>query len=78
MPSGDFWLATPESTHARGNEFADRAFQFRLAERLGRTREELLHGGPGHRAISNAEYEEWRALATFDAKYAEQKKGAGK
>lgn len=74
MPSVSFWLATPSSTHPRANEFADRAFQFRLAERLGRTREELLYGGPGHRPISNREYEEWRALAVFDAKYAEQQK----
>ena len=78
MPSSDFWRATPDSTHKRANEYADRAFQFRLAERLGRTREELLHGGPGHLPISNYEYEEWRALASFDAKYAEMQAKKGR
>jgi hypothetical protein len=33
-----------------------------LAERLGRTVDEVLHGGPSHRPMSSAELSEWKAL----------------
>jgi hypothetical protein len=35
---------------------------FELAEKLGRTVEELLVGSPGHRPISASEIVEWQAL----------------
>ena len=35
---------------------------FELAEKLGRTVEELLVGSPGHRPISSAEIVEWQAV----------------
>lgn len=39
-----------------------RRMLFELAERLGRTVGELLHGSPGHRSISSNEITEWMAL----------------
>jgi hypothetical protein len=40
----------------------NRRFLFELAEKLGRTVGELLHGSPGHRPISSMELTEWIAV----------------
>jgi len=70
VPSGDFWKG--QTTNAPdAARWADRAFQFRLARMLGRTVDELLHGGPGHRPISNAEYEEWIGFLVFERELGE-------
>ena len=50
----------------------NRRFLFELAERLGRTVGELLHGSGGHRPISSAEITEWSALWELRAYEAEQ------
>jgi hypothetical protein len=39
-----------------------RRFLFELAEKLGRTVEELLYGSYAYRPISSAELSEWEAL----------------
>lgn len=75
MPSADFWLGTAESKDPQADRYADRTFQFRLARMLNRTREELLLGGPGHRPISNHEYEEWAAFLAFESKHAAERNG---
>jgi hypothetical protein len=50
LPGSDF-LKNPE-----------RRFLFELAEKLGRTVGELLHGSPAHRPVTSQELTEWMAL----------------
>lgn len=49
-----------------------RRFLFELAERLGRTVGELMHGSGGFRPISASEVTEWQALWELRAWEAEQ------
>lgn len=44
---------------------------FEVAERLGRTVGELVHGSPAHRPISSMELTEWAALYSLRAYEAE-------
>jgi hypothetical protein len=50
----------------------ERRFLFELAEKLGRTVAEILHGSPAHRPLSSMELTEWTAFWTLKAKEQEK------
>lgn len=45
---------------------------FLIAEKLGRTVEELLHGSPSHRPLSNVEFSFWAARESIKEDYRKQ------